>query len=69
LNLFPEEAGDKKGHKNRKTRVIPYLPGKECLLLDSLYLLCLSLGKKLFSKGSSKEIAEKRLPELAKYTR
>ena len=28
LNLFPEEAGEKKNRKGRKARIIPYLPGR-----------------------------------------
>eukprot|EP00731_Ephydatia_muelleri_P026866 Em0018g966a len=48
LDLFPEESGQ----KNKKQRIIPYLP-----------------GKKIITNKSSRELAEKRLPELAKYAK
>ena len=69
--MFPEEAGEKKNHKGRKVRIIPYLPGDTKLLTvtTKCHLPIFMSGKKLFSKGSSLEIAEKRLPEMAKYTR
>ena len=48
LDLFPEESGQ----KNKKQRIIPFLP-----------------GKKIITNKSSRELAEKRLPELAKYAK
>ena len=49
LDLFPDEAGG----KNKRARVIPFLPGKRFP----------------FSSISSKEKAEKRFPEIVKYVR
>jgi len=49
LDLFPDEAGG----RNKKDRVIPFLPGKRFP----------------FSSHTSKERAEKRFPEIIKYVR
>ena len=49
LDLFPDEAGG----KNKRARVIPFLPGKRFP----------------FSSINSKEKAEKRFPEIVKYVR
>ena len=47
LDLFPVEGGS----KNKKQRVIPFLPGKKW-----------GIGK------SNRELAERRLQDMAKYT-
>ena len=49
LDLFPDEAGG----KNKKARVIPFLPGKRFP----------------FTSKNSRETAEKRFPEIVKYIR
>ena len=51
LDLFPEEGGQ----KNKKERMIPFLPGKNY--------------PRILSNRNNRELAEKRLPELHRYAK
>ena len=52
---------------NKKNRIIPFLPGEKIEMFYSLVKFISLLGRKILSTITPRELAEKRLPEIADY--